>query len=282
MERTEIGRPWTLDVTWRDQDDDSTASDGDTTIGIVDAEGTVVVAPTTISSQGTDGAYRYQLEPQTAPAHLTASWSATVDGLARTLTQTVEVAGARYTTPAALRARHDQLENRGRWPTASLWASILEFEQRAEAWTHLALCPRYAWERKVGFGTRRIALGHQAVREIAYCTVDGTAETIADLTVDWDLGLVERNQAWPVGADILFGYRHGLDHPPAPVVDACEAWVGDDLFADTNLISPRAASYATPDGSFIRITPSGKYGPFGMDAVDAALRDVRRERPAAV
>ncbi len=289
MDRIRRGALSTISVTLYDGE---TATDSSTavTIQVLRADGTVAVAAGTATTKpaGTTGLYEFAITPAVASLVdvLTATWSATLGGVAQTFTTQVEVAGGFYVTIAELRALPN-LSDTAKFTTAELRAARAWFEDKFELYTGVAWVVRYGSERLDGTSTASLLLPHQQIRSVrsvrtytdATTYTAYTAGELADLRVrTW--GAIERGTLGTFAygsANLLVDYEHGYEHVPADVVEAAKVGIRDKALSDQ---SGRVYAVQTESG-IVRSSTPGPDTPFGLPFVDAVC-NARSQRAPAV
>lgn len=268
------------------------------TYGVVDANGTTVVAAGTAAAIPGSGAgtTTFSLPAQAVTRLLTVTWSATVSGVARVEVDQVEVVSDFYFTLAAARASDSSLSSTVTYPTALLEAARTQIEQATERICDRAFVPRYARAVLDGTGSPQLVLSHpepdrsvadvRSVRRIAVApTVDGTfadysVGQLAAVAVGPD-GTLRRTDGniftWGY-SNVVVEYEYGLFAPPADLIDQLLVWVRAALNTHRTGIPDRAASYSVVDGTTFRLSMPDAWHT-GIPSVDAVLdRYSRRSR----
>lgn len=268
------------------------------TYGVVDANGTTVVAAGTLATIPGSGAgtTTFTLAAQTSTRLLTVTWSATVSGVARVEVDQVEVVSDFYFSLAGGRASDSSLSSALTYPSATLEAYRTLIEQETERITDRAFVPRYARVVLDGTGSPELVLRHpeegrsvadvRSIRRIAVApTVDGTftdysAGQLAAVAVGKD-GTLRRTDGniftwgW---SNVVVEYEYGLTSPPPGLVDQLLVWYRDALNTHRSGVPDRTSSYSTPDGGTFRLSMPDAWHS-GIPSVDAALdRYSRRTR----
>lgn len=256
-------------------DEAATAADSTPTVAIVNAAGTTLTAPT-VTSAGTTGRYTAAL---TDTAHasqldtLTLTWTGTVGGSTRSMTQVVDVVGGRLFSVADLRAEPG-LEAASTFPTSLLRDVRDECEDYAERWCSVAFNLRFTQETLYydGAGVLRPTFGRG--RTVRTITVDGTTGTASD----W--AFTPAGHLYPVtgglrsGVPIVVGYTHGWDTPPPKLVRECLRWARREVLARSarattdvlaETLDGQTTRYALPDPTMGR--------PTGVLALDPVLAE---------
>ena len=266
--------PTTLTERWYENDLQVDA--GAVTVGIVDAAGTVVVAPLTATTKAGSGAttsYSYDLAIQTAVSRLTVTWTRTDTGAS--LSDEVEVVGWHLFTVAQTRAWDGAVMAS---TTAYPLATILEERDRiTDVLEHQIGFPpiqRYGSATLSGQGEDRIWLPTHRVVSVLATTVDGAAFDAGDLT---DLRIDGATLIRDAGGVFACGDSNVDVHycwgPDRPLADADR--VGLFLLRDRLVpadISPRVMSQSNELGVAQFALPSARF-PFGLPVVDQWVKD---------
>lgn len=210
---------------------DGTATDqGTFTIGIVDANGTEVVAPGTPVTDPADGTYTYTLAAQDDPKFLIVTWTE-AGGL--TYTTFVEVIGNVLFTEAAARAFEDgKLSDTTKYDDAEIAQVRMEVTDWLEAQTGRSWIPRYRRATLRGTGTAILNLRHAVrteggsggegamtdITELLSAKIGDTVIDVDDIDIDGHL-LDLTTRPWTAGRrpDIVVEYVYGLPHPRSGV-----------------------------------------------------------------
>ena len=254
-----------------DQDGEPvTASPGTLTCTITRADGTVVATDraTTAGTAAADVTCELTTAEALTLDVLTAVWK--VSGVVRH-TSYHRVVGAFPFSVADLAKRAGIAEG---FDNAELLAERDRITDLVESYCG-PVVPRYDLDQWVATGTCRHALTHRPVRTIRSVTVDGDAEDVADLDVDYVSGVVT--------GDVLFydvctiGYENGHDRPAADLADAMLVAAADNLKRKTGVAGPRVRSISDGMGVTQQFSYAGKDHPTGIDEVDAII--MRHARP---
>lgn len=206
MERVLVDTPVTISQQW--QEDGVNADPGVVTIGVTRANGTVAIASGTATSGSGTNPRSFTLSAAVTAEldWLDATWTSPSKG---TLTERVEVVGGFFYSIAEGIAAGMTLAEVPDKRTAA--------EESLEGDCHVAFVPRYALEQVSGDWSRELMLGWPLIRTIRSVSVDGTAYSAGQIA---DLGLtvtgIHSDGGWPRGfRNIVVGYEHGYDRPPA-------------------------------------------------------------------
>ena len=258
------------------------AADGETpaatastpAVAVTDWDDDAIGSAPTASATDVTGVYSAVLASATHAALLnllTVTWTGTVSGQARVLTQQVEVVGAHYATLPELRAL-DGLGSVSGYPTARLVAARDEFARIVEQYRGVSYVPRLAVERLVGDGSSVLLLSNPAVRSVRSVTVNGTALTLADVGIA-DSHIEHRTGfAVPTsaGPNVVVVYEHGYDGPNDNVRHACMEYVRSSLLRGTSTPA-RDVIFEGVDGTRYSTPSFADRRPTGWFEVDRRL-----------
>jgi hypothetical protein len=273
LQRILAGAPTpSLRVTLYGQDGDAEAASGTLTCTITRADGTAVGSANRATAAG-QGVGAYTCALTTAEALtldvLTAVWS---DGGVVRATSYHRIVGAFPFDIAELSQRAGIAEDTNRDELLVERDRITDlFEEYVGA-----VVPRYDLEQWQATGTCTHVLRHRPVRTVRSVTVDGDAENVDDLEVDYASGVVT--------GDVLFydsctiGYEHGLDRPPHDLRDAMITAVADSIHRRRGVVGPRVRSISDGMGVTQQFGYAGKDHPTGLDEVDAVIMRYARPR----
>lgn len=186
-----------------------------------------------------------------------------------------------YLTPAQVRSRVPALQSATTFPDSELTNLVAEFEEIAEQFRGVAFTPRthtetFTYPRSV------VMVSRQPLRSITSFTVDGTAGTVANLTIDKATGKIA-DGGW-VGAETLsVTYSHGLDAPSAVLLRACAEYCRAVAFSDRSGQGRDVIAQSFDGGMTRYSTPDlAKNRPTGFLEVDRLLCSIRDYRTLAV
>lgn len=253
------------------------AADSDAvTVTITDEAGNEVVAETAAAAAG-DGAYSYQLAPQTQLNRLTVTWAGEWGGIPQTITTFVEIVGGYLFTVADARAFDDaKLADEETYPDAAIRDVRAGIADLFEQVTGVSFIARYARETLDAPAGRDLWLARRQVRTVLAASVSGTALT-SDELADLELyahGQLYRSAAWRCGfatsgrRAIVVEYEHGHETVPWDIHQAALVLARYTLVSTE--VSDRTISWSNELGTFRQAVPGEKY-PTGIPAVDAAL-----------
>ena len=267
--------PTTLTKTWYVA---GTATDvGTVTIGIVDADGTVIVAPLTAVTDNSDGTYDYSLAIQTQVASLSVTWT-NDDGQA--LTDIVEIVGGWVFTEAELRAFHGADITAAKFTDAEIDEVRDAITEEFETICGVAFIPRYRREVLKGTGTTELGVARAKVQSVLACTISGTTVTATNFTGDPLIPVVHRTNGTfsrPTSTNpvnVTISYRHGHPSVPPAIKRAALIVAHSRLVADVKGqgVPANASSWTDPSGTYQSFGPSAKsHRWYGMADVDIAL-----------
>ena len=259
---------------------DGSASDvGTVTIGIVDADGTEVVAAGTAVTDNTDGTYEYSLAIQTEVADLSVTWTNN-DGQA--LTDRVAVVGGWLFTIAELRAFHASDLTAAAYPNDDVGAMRTLITAEFERICGVAFVPTYKRQVLPGTGTRELEVDRPKLSSVLACTI-GTA-TVTGFVVDELLPVVYRtggvfNLATSTNPrNVTISYRHGHETVPPDIRRAAKIAAHSRLKKDVTGagVPYSASSWNDGTGQYQTFAPNNKTQRwFGIPDVDSVLREYR-------
>jgi hypothetical protein len=259
---------------------------GSATLVVTAYDGTVVVPST--AATGTGGSYTYRL-PATATANLdilTAAWTVIADGVAETVTTTVEVVGGYLFSIAEARVfDQKQLANTTAFPDAAIIAARANILDAFQDICNVGFVPRYTESFLSGYSEWHLR-NHsdlflpyplpRALRGIAFSYWSG-AWVEYDITT---LGPVEltpegllRGQLYTpygeFGTMVRVRYEHGMDGPPAAIKKAALQILLYELIPSN--LPDRATSQVIGDTTYRLTTADAKQRYYGIPSVDAIL-----------
>lgn len=178
---------------------------------------------------------------------------------------------APYLTAAEVRDRARSLPSD--ITDAEIESLVSEFEEIAERYRGVAFTPR-SYTETISAPGSTVILTRYPLRSVTSFTVDGDAGTVADLTVDAQLGTIYGG-GWASATPLVVVYSYGLDEPPAVLLRACTEYVAAVARADRSGQSRDVISQSF-DGGFTRYsTPSwGDGRPTGFLEVDRLLNSL--------
>lgn len=271
------GAPATLRAVLVDQDGEAdTTVDSGVTVTVTRLDGTVLVSaqPATVA----DGVATYALTAAQTGAGLdvlTAAW--THDSVVRVTTRH-EVVGRFWFAPSALlsiKGVEQALQSTpGEGGTAGLVAARTWIESLIEQVTGVAWVPRVARdELDVPDGSTVVRLRHMRPRSLVSVSIDGTAETLADWTVDEWGGLRRVDGGTFSTSDargLVVQYEHGFDAPPPALREAAIVAAADRIKRRVSTIGDRATQLSN-DGVVINLGRFDPQHPTGIPEVDAVI-----------
>ncbi len=270
--------PTTLTKTWYV---DGTATDvGDITIGIVDLDGTVIVAALTATTNNADGTYTYSLAVQADVNELVATW--TVTSPSQAVVDEIHIIGGRIFTEAELRAHYNSDLSDGTVYTDAMLAEARdrvtgEFEQVC----NVAFVPTYHRETIPGRGSTILEVDRPYVSQILAATIGTTSQTVADLQPDPTLAYVYHTTSFWSRAthtdplNITISYVHGHSSVPSDIKRAAMILARMQLLKDvTGQGVPEIASaFTDPTGQYTSFGANDMTGRwYGIPIVDSTLR----------
>lgn len=272
--RVEQGKSASIDQTFY-VDGAAKDADGAVTVTVTRADGTALVTgAATTKPAATTGVYRYALSPQAALDHLALTYTGTWSGAVLTEVARVQIVGDFYLPTVAIRALPN-LSDATKFTEAELRDARTWFEEVFEDYTGVAWVRRFARHTLDGTGTATLLLPDMHPRTIRSVRTYTAAATYTAFTADELAGLVVEGSGllrrwsgtFPRGhRNIVVEYEHGLDRPPADVVEAAKVAIRDHLLG-TN-VGNRQYAVATEAG-VVRTSVPGEGRPFGIPDVDA-------------
>ena len=278
LDRIKRATPATISNTWYSAG--TIADPGTVTVGIVRADGSVVVPAGTATAGSGPAARTF---PLTA-AHtalldtLTATWTSSTLG---TDTTEHEVVGDFLFSLADARAMKP-LDDPTKYPTATLTAMRTAVEQALEDACGVAFVPRYELETFTVDGCAGgLVARWPRITAVRSAMIDGTDITPLSDVLGVREGLIYLHRSWGYGwhhgwghqhRSIVVGYEHGHTAPPARVSRAglllARSWLVSGPVDD------RAATFsAGADGGTYSLVVPGRNGSvFGLPEVDAVVQ----------
>lgn len=270
-------------LSWQPVDADGTAATpaGTVTVDVARADGTALVTAGATSG-ATDAPRTYALSAALNDRldYLTATWKVAGTAVATTA---IEVVGGYYASIAQIRASHATLVNMTKYPDAVVLAARWAVEDEFERITDRAFVPRYWQGRRSGSGGDALVLPHWQLRQVRLLRfyTDGATYTSASSTELAAIpaspeGVAVRTDGnvFDAGcANVLVGYEHGTDRPPADILRAFYTRVRAVLNDPNSGIPDRATTYTpTGGGTFALATPGSSWFETGIPDVDAVLQ----------
>jgi hypothetical protein len=133
---------------------------------------------------------------------------------------------------------------------------------------------RYQRDQLSGEDRRNIYLMKRRPRKIITATVNGAALTVDDIAgmTLYESGKVGRLTYWPynptAGRNVVIGYEHGWQVPPAKIIEAAKILARYELVSSE--LGDRTLS-VTNDLGTVRLSVPGEKYPTGIPVVDAVL-----------
>jgi hypothetical protein len=279
--RVVVGASVTLDFQLVDAEGEPTAVGSAPTIGIRQADDTVVVAAGTATVSAGGGRYTYTLAARTRPELLAVTW--TTGGVG--FTQWVEVVGGVLWSVAEAQAR-DTAFAQGAWTDEQIRSARRRAEDECYALTGRRFVPYYVQATIDPLHSSQTHLilrdwDLRAVRDITEVDDDGvtktawTAQELAEVSARESGALVIRGgEYWPHDVSLVVGYEYGLDRAPEAIIDATIRRARYWLTRPTSGILDRASSYTTDAGGTYRLLQPGEMvtGDPEVDAIYARWR----------
>ncbi len=257
-------------LSWQYYEDGDPADPGTTTIGIVDGNGTEVVAPLTATSgTGTDPR-TYALAAVADPTVLTVTW--TYSNGAQT--DRIDVVGGWLFTEPALRAwDNSALSDTSTYSDALLAAERERVTDDLERWTGRSWVPKYCRLEACGDGTRELWLDRGVTRtadgkqldcpgkaadsiEVLTVTVNGTSIDTSNVAV-FDGVLWRTDTVWTQATaldpmNVVVEFTYGVEAGTGGA-DRIGMMLARDRLIPSN-ISDRASSFSDELGTYRFVT----------------------------
>lgn len=279
MQRLAKGWGGVLHLSLRDENGDLIDAAGTVTVTITDATGTIVGTGNGIKTPETVGLYTYNATP-TQLANLgtyTITWTATVSGIARTITTHVDVVGWHLFGVDQLRARRPEFADTVKYPSEVLRARRDEVTEWLDMVMGVAVVTRRT--RLTGNGNRTDSLFTRCplIQTVISATIDGAAQDVSRISGRHDIGelTLPRGSTWNGLVDVIF--EHGYQETPQPVREAAL-----DLAVDATLPSalPARATVQNTDLGAFRLSIPAPGTPTGIPAVDMIIHEYGYRRPS--
>lgn len=281
------GAPVTVTFTSVDADGEPSATDpGVVTVGVERADGsTVVAAGAATSGSGATRTYALTASHTANLDQLTVTWTASAVTIGTTV---VDVVGNVYAPLADIRDTEPTLGSTIETLSANLLRARAEVEALVErAVGHvLAFVPRFsvAHVRHRG-NVPYLTVPHYFVRQVRwvqYVDGSGTHDVSLDNGVHIDGRSIYLTSGWWPCGQLLVGYEHGMDAPPADLKRQAILQIRRQHNQSNNGIDPRATSFQPVDGGTILLATPG-IGPWttGVPAIDEVLNSYRSRYPSA-
>lgn len=272
LERILRGTAATIENTFSLDGVDTDPSPDDATVQILRDDGTELAAAGSDTSELGAGRVGYTFTPaDTADLdHLTARWTAHIEGYDQTLETHIEIVGGFLFSIADAR-RDETLADTGEYPTADIVRERTAAESDIEDACRRAFVPRYRRETCWGVINGRLAL-RRDLRRLRWVKVDGTLLTSDQLAAVRTLA--PRRLLLPVrglAQRVDVAYECGDDIPPARGREA--ALVLAKVRLTDGPITDRAMSLDTENGRINMATPGVRGASFGIPTVDAFVQD---------
>lgn len=280
MQRLAKGWGGVLTLYVRDEDGDLADATGTVTVVVRNTAGSTVASGSATKTPGTTGTYAFACSPaQLADLGVyTATWSATVTGIAVTPTTQVEVVSAHLFGIDELRARRPELENATKYPSTLLAAKRSEVSDWFEDVCGVAFVQRRRRRVLTGDGTDTLLTGDPCITNLVSVHVDGTAWDVTQIRGDLSVGalVAPSGDAWPDGSQVVAIYDHGYDHVPERVKAAVLTLAVEATLPSA--LNPRATVESTDVGAF-RLSIARPETPTGIPDVDIVINEYGYRRP---
>lgn len=156
-------------------------------------------------------------------------------------------------------------------------------ERRIETFTGVAWVVRSATEEVYGDGSREVLVARSRPRDLTAVSVDGTAGTPGDWTLD-RMGRLRAPSALRSGAKVQATYTHGHTAPPDDLKEAAIVACATRLAHSSNpRVGERTETIdfgAGPTVNFAAMPSWERDRPFGMPDVDTVVMSYDERIPA--
>ena len=272
-------------ITKRFYRDGTQSGVGVVTIGIVDLDGTVIVAAGTATSLNGSGAtttYTFDLAAQAEVNEATVTWTATDPTPDEIVTDTLVIVGGWIFTETEIRAHYNSDLSDDTVYTDALVAEArdritTEFEQIC----NVAFVPTYNRETLGGTGGRILELDKPYISSVIAATIGTTSQTVADLTPEPRLPWVYHTTSFWNHAtatdplNVAISYVYGHDAVPPDIKRAAMILARMQLLKDVTGqgVPEIASSFTDPTGQYTSFGANDQTGRwYGIPIVDATLR----------
>lgn len=266
MTRILAATPATVSQRWSDQNGDPVDPGAVTVAATRDNGDTQTIAAIVVTETGLSTVALTGAEVGDDPDWLSLVWTSEDAGVR---TQQVDVVGGWIVDLADMRA----LLPAQNFTPEKLRQARDWFEDLAEHHCGVAFRPRYSRTTFLGRGDYRVVLPALELREIVWATIDGADATLDDWYAE-SYGRVTADTTFTYAKTVTIGYRHGLDAPPAELVDVGSLAVADAAKNDTRRAN-RVLSVADPLGNVQRDSVASTKYPTGIPAVDSVLNRLK-------
>jgi len=272
---TTLTKRWYVDGTQVDK--------GTVTIGIVDLDGTVIVAAGTATTRNGSGAtttYTFSLAVQADANELDVTWTRVSP--VEAVVDRVHIIGGRLFTESELRAHYNSDLGDDTVYTDALLAEArdritVEFEDIC----NVAFVPTYRRETIPGNGGRILELDRPFISQVLAATIGTTSQTVADITPDSTLAWVYHTTSFWNDAtrsdplNVTISYVHGHPTVPPDIKRAAMVLARMQLLKDVTGqgVPEIASSFTDPTGQYTSFGANDMTGRwYGIPVVDATLR----------
>jgi hypothetical protein len=265
----------------------ATDADGSVTIGIVDAEGSTVVASGTATTSAGSGVYTYTLAAQSDLNELTATYSGTFGGNAMEFTTQHEIVGGFYSSPSEIRAMDSISGESSTFPTADIVKAIAWSMDVIDDYVGASFVYRFHRDVLDGTNTSDIQLSHMFPQVIISGSIDGTALTATQISNlnKYKSGVIRlKDDSWTYanpGGQIKINYEAGVSKtPPSDIAWAARTLARYHLLEQVSRIPDRAISVQSEFGN-IQLAQPGMNKPTPIPDVNVILNRHRHRAPVA-
>lgn len=270
MARIVTNAPATLSVTFTEPDETPISADGNVTVTVTDAEGTVLVSNQTATETASgSGIYERALSAISTPTTITAAWSGTFGGAAVTTTTTTEVVSDRLATVAQVRAL-EGLDDTTVFPTATLEEAIDFAEELIDDYCGSMFVQRLAVVSRPKTTAYRtsILLDRPFVQSLEWVQVDGVDATASYELVDDRL---YATSGYIATDPMVYAYVHGPSSAPSGIRWAARTIARHYALNLVSRIPDRALSIQSDFGQVQMAQAGGMQRPTAFPEVNAEL-----------
>lgn len=269
------GKPASVTITMTDQNGSPVAV-GTTPTAVVASLVGATVTPTVVAGQQVGEFALSFAAPDTAALDIWAV-SLTDAAMGNVETAQVEVVGGYFFSLPDAREADGNLRDTDRYDDDTLLRARLAVETEFETILGYACVPRITAETATADSPFELPLTWPYLRAVRALTVHGqalTSDQMSDLTLtpdgvlSSDLGAFTAYQPYATSAV----YEHGLDAPPADIVEVAIARMREKVNKPTSGIPANATTFAAGEGgTFALASPGRDWSPTGNLEVDAVL-----------
>ena len=250
---------------------------GTVTIGVVDGDGTEIVAAGTAVTDNADGTYQYAVPVQTAPKELVVTWTSGTQNQVDYL----EIIGGWLFTEAELRAFYSSdLTSATTYPDAQLAEARDRIASEFEDICGVSFVRRWRRETHPGDGSAILNVDRPYISSVTVATV-GSVDVSGSVTVAPVLPYLYRTSStWSAATqaspfNVTVSYVHGHQSVPSDVKRAAMILARQQLVKDVTGqgVPETASSWNDSTGQYVSFSPNDQTSRwYGIPAVDTVLR----------